>query len=369
MIQIMQVISLPPSVSNNVYRPCPHADFTTNGIGYHDIAQFLSSFSRYLAASKIHRDRLPPSSFDILRSQPQTSYLECNSVVPVLLFQFIHTYSVSDKIVSLHQHPTSPNTDQFLSFNQTSTALTIPNPTTTTFYALNTIRLYLLFNFAYALLPLFPDLFPNLKPKDQVTDIPLTPSQRSLLGLDPSIPSSLPGTPTSGDGKSPFITPPRYRRLSGSSFSGSSPLNAPSTDRRSISATYYSSSPLSASRNFSPSPAPSPFGSPSRGGSGSPFSPSASPLLHKAVGAKPNNNHRDLVDGERRRSFGNSVSGLGRSQSLRERGARAGSDKDKEPDTPSPTGGLAGARRNPHLNYKWLYERGARLPQSEAMLF
>jgi hypothetical protein len=48
---------------------------------------------------------------------------------------------------------------------------------------------------------------------------------------------------------------------------------------------------------------------------------------------------------------------------------RAGSDKDKEPDTPSPTGGLAGARRNPHLNYKWLYEKGARLPKSETMQF
>jgi hypothetical protein len=43
--------------------------------------------------------------------------------------------------------------------------------------------------------------------------------------------------------------------------------------------------------------------------------------------------------------------------------------------TPSPvgSGGAAAAagamRRNPHLNYKWLYEKGAILPKSETMQF
>lgn len=205
-------------------------------------------------------------------------------------------------------------------------------------------RIYLLANIALALRPLF------LPTTDQITDIPLTPTQRSLLGLDPS---SSPATPQSGG----YITPPRYRRSSGS-FSGSN-LGTPTSDRRSISATYYSSSPLSASQNFSPGAALSPFRSPSRSGA-SQFSPSASPLLHKAV-AKKNNNHnnRDSLDPDRRQSFGTPGSGLARSQSLRERAARGA-------ESPTPS---AGARRSPGMNYKWLYEKGSRLPRSETMQF
>ena len=102
MIQIMQVIALPPFASNNVYDSCQHAAFTTNGTDYHDIAQFLSSVSRNLAAPQVHRNRLPPSSIDLLRPQSQTSCVECDSLVLILLFQFAHIYSVSDKIVPRH---------------------------------------------------------------------------------------------------------------------------------------------------------------------------------------------------------------------------------------------------------------------------
>jgi hypothetical protein len=78
---------------------------------------------------------------------------------------------------------------------------------------------------------------------------------------------------------------------------------------------------------------------------------------------------------DRRHSLGTpggAVSGLGRSQSVRERGGRAGGERDGEAgaETPSPVGGGAGkVRRNPHLNYKWLYEKGATLPKSETMQF
>ncbi|OQV06474.1 hypothetical protein CLAIMM_11035 [Cladophialophora immunda] len=110
--------------------------------------------------------------------------------------------------------------------------------------ALFIIRLLFCLNIILLLRPIMP----YISKKDQITDIPLTPSQRSLLGLRPSVhPSQSPaGSPAS------YITPPRYRRLSGS-FSGSPTTSSQlgygsaSIDRRSISANY-SSSPLSTSR-------------------------------------------------------------------------------------------------------------------------
>ena len=221
-----------------------------------------------------------------------------------------------------------------------------------TFYSLLLIRLFLVGNIVLALRPLIP----AISSKDQIVDIPLTPSQRSLLGLDPSI-SSTPATPQSAG----YITPPRYRRSSGSfsSTGGSSPVAT--TDRRSISATYYSSSPLSASQNFSPSAGLTPFRSTPRSAGlagGSPFSPTASPLLQKQIAIK---NNRENADLDRRQSFGSPSTELSRSQSLKERGPRASGV-----DSPSRMGG---ARRNPNMNYKWLYEKGARLPRSETMQF
>ncbi|EDN02715.1 conserved hypothetical protein [Histoplasma mississippiense (nom. inval.)] len=108
------------------------------------------------------------------------------------------------------------------------------------------IRLLLLLNIVVALYPLY-------RPKDDLSDIPLTPSQRSLLGLDPS--HSAPATPGSK-----YVTPPRYRLSSGSRTA--SPISP-------------SSSPLSGRS-----------GSQSTGKSqdGFPYSPSPSPLFHKAMG-------------------------------------------------------------------------------------
>lgn len=160
--------------------------------------------------------------------------------------------------------------------------------------------------------------YPLVKPKDNITDIPLTPSQRALLGLDPL--SGPPDTPASE-----CITPPRYPRMS-TPRSGS-PASRGSNSTRSHS-----------SRN----------GSPSLGGDGgeSPFSASASSIWQKSVGGS-----RDSL---RRNSFG--------SPSPHNAGVNS---KDitaaVTPKTPSPLGG-----RSPSvvLNNRWLYNRGRVAPGS-----
>lgn len=145
-------------------------------------------------------------------------------------------------------------------------------------------------------------LMPLIRRKDDLSDIPLTPAQRKLLGLPPTDTPPVPG--------SQYITPPRYAR-SPTPHSGSPNSN-------------YSNSPLSGK------------GSPSQGTpKGSPFSPNASPLLHKAVGG---------FGGTRRPSYG-SPSPLG-----------PGSRLDM-PGTPSPS---AGKPASVGLNSKWLYEKGRR---------
>lgn len=155
----------------------------------------------------------------------------------------------------------------------------------------------LIFNILVALLPL-------VRPKDDLSDIPLTPAQRSLLGLPPSATPPTPG--------SQYITPPRYPR-------SSTPLS--STPNSS-----YSNSP--ASGRGSPT-----LGTPSKM---STFSPNASPLLHKAIGGG--------MGGARRSSYG-SPSPLGPGGS----GAA--------PSTPSPS---TGKGTSVGLNSKWLYEKGRR---------
>ncbi|ERF75880.1 hypothetical protein EPUS_01246 [Endocarpon pusillum Z07020] len=264
---------------------------------------------------------------------------------------------------------------------------TIPNlshqiqPTTTyTTYVLLTLRLYFLLNLFLALLPLL-----RSRTNDTISDIPLTPSQRVLMGLPPS-PSPTKRTPVAGvaaalltigssSSNSPvtssptYITPPRYKRTSFStspspSGAGSSSSNnnalGPSTPAsgRSISANYSPSSPLSGrDAAFSPD---STFRSPSssmkqpRNRSNSPFSPtprssSGSPLLQKALA--PNGNNRDS-DAAFRSSFSPSTpsSGLRRSQSVKEAtGVRN-----------SGSGGGSGSR-SPAVNYKWLYEKEKRI--------
>lgn len=171
------------------------------------------------------------------------------------------------------------------------------------------INLILLFNIGTALLPL-------VKPKDDLTDIPLTPTQRALLGLDPNVtPSSTPTTP--------YITPPRYPR--------------PPTPRTG-SPSSNSNSPLS--RKGSPS---------GRQGSGSPYSPSASPMWQKAVGSS-----RDAV---MRNSYG-TPSPFGRGFGGKDASVLGA------PNTPSPSPGKGASVG---LNSKWLYERGRASPRSSGI--
>ncbi|KAL5356631.1 high-temperature-induced dauer-formation protein-domain-containing protein [Aspergillus floccosus] len=145
------------------------------------------------------------------------------------------------------------------------------------------LQLIFVMNIVIALYPLF-------RPKDDLSDIPLTPTQRSLLGLDPSVtPPVTPGTT--------YITPPKYR-LSAS---------------RTASPASKTGSPLSRSASASGH----------RLSSGGSFSPSSSPLFHKAIA----NGGRDSG---RRPSFGSS-SLFDRSSPFRESSIG--------PATPSPMGG------------------------------
>lgn len=156
------------------------------------------------------------------------------------------------------------------------------------------MRILFVINVVIALLPLF-------RPKDDLSDIPLTPTQRALLGLDPSnTPPATPGTQ--------YITPPKYRL--------SSPARAASP----------------ASRNSSPNSA--------NGGSAgrrTSYSPTNSPLFYKAM---PNGNR----EGGRRQSFGSSSMGSPLRDSILGR----------LPTSPSPSGSKASGSG---LNNKWLYEK------------
>ncbi|GIK00161.1 hypothetical protein Aspvir_004181 [Aspergillus viridinutans] len=176
--------------------------------------------------------------------------------------------------------------------------------------ALHVVQLILALNILVALYPLF-------RPKDDLSDIPLTPTQRSLLGLDPSTtPPLTPGTT--------YITPPRYRL---------------SASRTATPASKGASSPLSGSAGLSGR----------RLSSGASFSPSTSPLLYKAVsnGGK---------ESGRRPSFGSS-STFSRSSLFGESSIG--------PASPSPVGGK---RANLGLSNKWLYERSRRLSASNGSL-
>jgi nucleoporin POM34 len=237
--------------------------------------------------------------------------------------------------------------------------------TTIATYTLTIFRLYILINIALTLRPLSPYLAKH----DTISDIPLTPSQRSLLGLPPS-----PSPASSG-----FITPPRYRRSSSSFTSLSSTTSNPNTNNspRSISANY-ASSPLSTSRytlGFSPgSQSQTPFSrTTQRTASGSPFSysPSASPLLHKAVGRGLEPDFNTTFNGST--STSGFSPGLSRSQSVKERSRTSGKDDLDIGGSPSPKG-FGGIKTDPKLNYKWLYQTGRgvggrSLPKSESMGF
>lgn len=198
-------------------------------------------------------------------------------------------------------------------------------------------RLLLLTNILFALRPVLP----YLRKPDDLDDLGLTPSQRALLGLLPSQPTT-PRTPA-------YVTPPRYVR--------SSPLintsqSNQSTDKRSISANY---SPQSTPR-FSPGASQQQASvTPSRKMSGSSFA--ASPLYNKALANSTSQNNlysqadftestRSLLAG--RESFNGGS--MRRSQSMR------------EPGTPSPSAKeRTKVKVEPGLNYKWLYEKGLKV--------
>ncbi|KAL2040540.1 hypothetical protein N7G274_006519 [Stereocaulon virgatum] len=157
-----------------------------------------------------------------------------------------------------------------------------------------------LYNITIAILPL-------LRKTDELADIPLTPTQRKLLGLDPNAtPPFTPGTQ--------YITPPRYPRSP--TPRTISPANRSSGGDR--------GTPVSGSPSYGRDVADSPTGS---------------PLWSKAVGST-----RELG---RRSSYG-SPSPLGPGL-----GGRDGSVLGM-PNTPSPTGRGASVG----LNSKWLYHRG-----------
>jgi nucleoporin POM34 len=169
-------------------------------------------------------------------------------------------------------------------------------------YALITLPLY---NIAL-------NVWPLVRAKDDLSDVPLTPAQRQLLGLPPS---SAPPTPGSV-----YSTPPRYSRTPSASGSPAS--------RRS-----FSSSPTS---NLSPSiPAtPTPAGNNTAG-----FMSPGNQLLQKAM------------LGARRSSLGS----LG-SPSPKGSISTGASIFGNGSESPSPS--PAGKRSSVGLNSKWRYDKG-----------
>ncbi|KAF2629202.1 hypothetical protein BU25DRAFT_337798 [Macroventuria anomochaeta] len=164
------------------------------------------------------------------------------------------------------------------------------------------IRLFFAVNIAAAFLPLVRRYYP-----DDIADIPLTPSQRTSMGLKPSAASQTPGSSYASPA---YVTPPRYSRSTPrSSFSnqGEPPFlgsGSPAAGLgRSTSTTSYSPGGLggSASRRASY-------------GGGSPFNSSL---------------------------FADSGSSAG-------------------PGTPTPSAGKASVG----LNNKWLYEKRRNSPRS-----
>ena len=157
----------------------------------------------------------------------------------------------------------------------------------------------LAYNVGHASWPLF-------RRKDNLLDIDLSASQRSLLGLDPN--ATPPTTPTTK-----YATPPRYQRSS-----------TPRSDTPGSRGSSVGGSPLS--RDGRPTV---------RHFSGSSFSPLVTPLRQIAFGNAES----------RRHSYGFSTSSspgtLGRDLSV------------FAPNTPSPTGRGSGVP----LSNKWLYQR------------
>ena len=171
-------------------------------------------------------------------------------------------------------------------------------------------------------------LKPLLVKKDDLIDIPLTPSQRSLLGLDPNAtPPATPGTA--------YITPPRYLR-------SATPTRGTPGSRSSSAA----GSPVSRKG--------SPLGRTGwQGGEG--YSPAGSPLWQKAVGSREGRRHSYGVPSP----LGSGTGGAGKDLMGKEMSVYS------VPSTPSPTGGRGSA--SVPLNSRWLYERGRSMSGSRSI--
>lgn len=201
-------------------------------------------------------------------------------------------------------------------------ALTPPEALPFVDYALYLLRAFLTINLLYSLSPLYA------RP-DSLTDIPLTPTQRHLLGLAPS---SVPETPGSA-----YVTPPRYARSTSRSASSSRAATVGSTTfNRSPSGSPLSGSPL-AGRGVGNASVWGAGSSPiSVGGSGSPW-------VRKAVEGRRLSSGGRLPQGSplarEMVAFDESLGGL-RASSL--------------PGSPTP-GGRGGASVG--LNSKWIYQR------------
>ena len=171
-------------------------------------------------------------------------------------------------------------------------------------------------NIGVQLLPLYRRRFP-----DHMADIPLTPSQRQIMGLRTDV--ATPQTPGSAYASPSYVTPPRYQK---------------STPRSSFSnqGERASQSPLSGR----------PRASMAISTSNSPFSPNTgngSPLFQKALGGG---------SAQKRLSYGG---GTPMSNSL-----FGDSSSSATPGTPTPGPGKASVG----LNNKWLYEKRRDSPRS-----
>ncbi|RMZ79274.1 hypothetical protein DV737_g3485, partial [Chaetothyriales sp. CBS 132003] len=227
-------------------------------------------------------------------------------------------------------------------------------------YVLYGLLLLFLANILLSLRPLLPYSKPT-----SYDDIPLTPSQRQLLGLPASNAPTAQLNSGGSANTSPFITPPRYSRRLSSSSASHSPASqltggsGGSMDRFSVLGNY-SPSPLSASR-YALGMSSGVNGSASahrRATSGSPFSPglstsnmTGSPLFHKAVQHSHDRSSEASFDVSSRGSFAVTGTSLGRSSSLKERSPsrrRNGETADREQWSPVQKA----------VNYKWLYDKG-----------
>lgn len=184
------------------------------------------------------------------------------------------------------------------------------------------------------MIPVF-NIFMALKPfwgrPDDLSDIPLTPAQRALLGLGPS---SVPPTPDTV-----YSTPPRYSRTP--SLAGSLPNSVTSTPG---SAGSTSMGVIGGGGGVG-------GGGGGAGGAGARYSPMAaaatSPLLQKAMAGGMTRRRSSIgSQGLSGAGAGSGVGGVG----LPGLDGGAGA-------TTSPS---AGKRSSVTLNSKWLYEKGRR---------